>query len=556
MVGEAETGDASRLERAYSWVAGTVLGDAACLTLVQSADRHSVALGFGGDPGRARRLPLAAASAVIHASGSRPVDELAEEPWVAVRTVGSWVLAVEVNGWQGSRPEVLERISSGTRAVSVYWNVNGQTRFSYAAGGRVLTAFEALFPDRRTGEDPDGLESVRVGLPWDEALPTPLALALAARLTGSPAEPSWLDGTFEVFPVEPHAQALQPAVDPDLEPLTYDDPPLAWALRHATADQQREAAMAAARYAVGVAGLQDHPDVALALRGNAAAAADGLARLSAALDRSARKSGGDPGPAGRFWAVTSLREAANPLPLAAGFAASHAAANCVSAFWAPYDGVRGAVLAELGDPRPPSGSLGLTAVPGPLPTDKYLWTAAHWLAPVACITFVKGLSPADVIEKFGGDPRQATSGLPGLFPDRIAAIREQSGWVVVVEHHELMGLFSRYENVMPGTAVSISWSARQRPSWLQYVVDGRFVAMLDPQCLDRRDGDDPSVLDEHLTGLRLGDDAPVAASCLPTLLVLAERLTGLAFTPQLLGEPHLLAFLPVRPGDALPLGST
>ena len=35
---------------AFGWVAGTVIGDAACLTLVRSADPYLVARGFGGDP--------------------------------------------------------------------------------------------------------------------------------------------------------------------------------------------------------------------------------------------------------------------------------------------------------------------------------------------------------------------------------------------------------------------------------------------------------------------------------------------------------------------------
>ena len=79
---------------------------------------------------------------------------------MAVRDLGSWLLVVEVNGWQGSRPEVLRRVSAGGRAVSAYWNVNLTTRFSYAVDGRVLTAFEVMSPDRRHGADPDCLEEV------------------------------------------------------------------------------------------------------------------------------------------------------------------------------------------------------------------------------------------------------------------------------------------------------------------------------------------------------------------------------------------------------------
>ena len=64
----------------------------------------------------------------------------ADEPVLAVRDVGTCLLVLEVNGWQGSRPEVLRRISAGARAVSVYWNLSMTTRFSYAVSGQVLTA--------------------------------------------------------------------------------------------------------------------------------------------------------------------------------------------------------------------------------------------------------------------------------------------------------------------------------------------------------------------------------------------------------------------------------
>jgi hypothetical protein len=337
-------------------------------------------------------------------------------------------------------------------------------------------------------------------------------------------------------------------VDPDTEPLTYHDPLLAWALRHATGEQARDAAWAAARYAAGIAGIQTHPDVALALRAGGSAASDGLAKLAAAQQRAARRSAGDTRPGGRFWAVTALREAGNPLPLAAGFHAAEAAWLTASALRKPAGDLRETVLAVLGRPDPPSGSLGLTAQPGVAPTDRYRWTADHWLAPVGCITYVKGLTPAAVAESFGGDPGDAVTGPPALSADPVAAIREESGWAVVVEHDERAGLFTRYRRLPSQVAVGISWSGHGR-SWLHYAVAGRLVAMLDPQRPEQRDGDDPAVLDEYLGDLRLGIPSVSAAVWLPTLLVLAERLTGLAFDPAALDQPHLLVRLPPNPDN-------
>jgi hypothetical protein len=94
---------------AFGWIQSTELRDGACVTLVAPADAGGVVRGFGGDLGGARRASLAEI-------GMPSVDE----PGVAVRDLGSWLLVVEVNGWQGSRPEVLRRISAGGRAVSAY----------------------------------------------------------------------------------------------------------------------------------------------------------------------------------------------------------------------------------------------------------------------------------------------------------------------------------------------------------------------------------------------------------------------------------------------------
>ena len=138
----------------FGWIQSTVLGDGACVTLVAPADADRVVRGFGGDLAGTRRVPLAEV-------GVPSVDE----PAAAVRDLGSWLLVAEVNGWQGSRPEVLRRVSAGGRSVSAYWNVNRTTRFSYAMDGRVLTAFEVMTPDRRDGADPDCLEEARAGLP-------------------------------------------------------------------------------------------------------------------------------------------------------------------------------------------------------------------------------------------------------------------------------------------------------------------------------------------------------------------------------------------------------
>lgn len=522
---------------AFSWVQDTVIGEAACVTLVRSGDPAHVARALGGRVRRSRRANLTQAA-----------EDLGGDPVVAVRSVDSWVLAVEVNGWQGSRPEVLRRVSQGTRAVSTFWNVNGVTRFSYAASGQVMTAFEAMSPEQREGADPDFLEEVRSGLPWDTADWVALMLALAARLTGQPMEPAWLDGEFLVMPVDAAAEEVRPDVYPRYEALTYEDGPLAWALEHSTDALQSAAASAAAGYVIRASGLDSRVAVATALQegtGLGPAPSAALDQMARELDRAARRSReGDRVPVGRSWAVTALREAANPVPLAASFRAISAASLCAQALGLDAAALRATVMGALGDPAPPSGSLGLTASSGPLPADRYGWITDHWLAPVGVITFLAGASPEALARAFGGDPDHAPTGVPVLTVERIAAIRSAGEWVVAVERGEPLAVFNRFPRISAETtAISISWSARGR-SWLHYVVGGRVRVGLDPQRPEQRAGDDPNAIDGYLAGLQLTIPGTDAAGHVPLLLAVAERLTGLRMAPEWLDQPHLLVPLP------------
>ncbi len=159
---------------------------------------------------------------------------------------------------------------------------------------------------------------------------------------------------------------------------------------------------------------------------------------------------------------------------------------------------------------------------------------------------MRGWAPDAALRAFGGSAGDAVRGLPGLYHPSLAAVRDQDGWTVLTEPSELPGLWSRYQAVRGTQAVSVSWSARGR-SMFQYVADGRFVVTFDPQRPQELDGDDPAALDAQLADLPPEAWPADAARSLPLLLVLAERVTGLAYAPELLDEEHLLAALPARP---------
>lgn len=198
----------------FDWVHRSSINEAACLTLVRGAEIDRVANAFGAVTGQMRTYDF---------------GEYCEEAFalyenyslIGVRTLGDWLLVVEDNGFQGSRNEVLRRVSEGTEAVSVYWNVAGLTRFSHATQGEVRTAFEGLMPEYRSGTTPDALEELRSGLPWSgladgSADPVSLMLALSARITGMALTPEMFDGDFLTFPVAPWPDDL-PVQDGFLE---------------------------------------------------------------------------------------------------------------------------------------------------------------------------------------------------------------------------------------------------------------------------------------------------------------------------------------------------
>ena len=236
-------------------------------------------------------------------------------------------------------------------------------------------------------------------------------LALASRVTGLRIEPEWFDGDFAVMPVSPVDDDPASTIYPPAEALTYDDGPLAWALLHA-ATRPAAASPPSRR---GTRRKRGWRPRTVPPAGTGFAIPEERVR------------------AGRFWAKTAAREASGPSPLAAAFMSVTAAYLCLQSLGSPDDGLRAEVMSALGNPAPPIGSLGLTAMTGPAPTDRYLWTSAHWLAPVGAFRFVRGASVEEVAEAFGADTGTARNGIPALSREGVMAFRQEGDWLVAVE---------------------------------------------------------------------------------------------------------------------------
>jgi hypothetical protein len=132
---------------------------------------------------------------------------------------GSAVSLLEVNDYQGSRTEVLRRLSDGARVHSAFWNVNALSRLSYAVYGKVLASFEALALPEDTGPLDGDLDDLVAGGDWKAGM-----LAVVERRTGVALEDGWLTEPHPVavlppVPFDPQPPGFLGAADPDLDAL-------------------------------------------------------------------------------------------------------------------------------------------------------------------------------------------------------------------------------------------------------------------------------------------------------------------------------------------------
>ncbi|MEU8380619.1 DUF6461 domain-containing protein [Streptosporangium sp. NPDC048865] len=112
-----------------------------------------------------------------------------EEGLVSARPAEGGTILSEWNGFAGTLPEILARLSAGTVTASVFRNVNAVASFVHYADGREVLDFDWLFP----GDDSGAYlaERTELGLAGEDAEgDLPDALKLAERITGVRADAS------------------------------------------------------------------------------------------------------------------------------------------------------------------------------------------------------------------------------------------------------------------------------------------------------------------------------------------------------------------------------
>lgn len=123
--GELEPPPAPHPESKYHWI-DRFMDNGATVTIASGISVDELISAFGGDPSlpAVRRAPW-------------EMDQM-----LLVGALGDGIVAIEPNGWEGNRAEVLRRASAHGRAASVYWNINAVKRFAAAENGVVLDQIE------------------------------------------------------------------------------------------------------------------------------------------------------------------------------------------------------------------------------------------------------------------------------------------------------------------------------------------------------------------------------------------------------------------------------
>ncbi len=151
-------------------------GDAFCMTFVEAAAPKAVLERMVGGCGT---------GIVSIAEARKWASEQAAPDYGSVieaGSVGGWAVTIEANGYTATLPEVVRRISEGSRAIVMFRNLHGHATFLYAVDGAVVRSFDPLLYDAPTPWDGPPLPE-ESGLDFGNH-PMASAFACAERLTG------------------------------------------------------------------------------------------------------------------------------------------------------------------------------------------------------------------------------------------------------------------------------------------------------------------------------------------------------------------------------------
>jgi Family of unknown function (DUF6461) len=232
-----------------------------CLTFVRGSTEREVFEGFGADPDDA-----------VAAGATIPFGEVHDRPRVMVGRSGEWVFALEENiTAQGTRPEVLRRVSARTEAVAIYNDIGkGNDEFAHAFNGEIITALTTTIPPSWGGSEPDRLRSLAEEIALDDdgesgLLGLDVLLALAEGVFGISLDEEDLSGPLAAAPMLPVLDDLR-APQPTQARPRVSDPVISLLLAHVPDESLTRVLSVRCGRVMTEAGVSDHVVLVDAIR--------------------------------------------------------------------------------------------------------------------------------------------------------------------------------------------------------------------------------------------------------------------------------------------------
>ncbi|MEV5888010.1 DUF6461 domain-containing protein [Nonomuraea fuscirosea] len=165
------------------------LGEIYCVSFVRDVSPEEALRRFGVDEKTMEEV-------AFHELEYRSAESMRADAagYIGAARVGDWTVVIEPGGWMMAvADEVYAPVSRGTEVVSVCRHDYAQDTFAYIVDSAPVVWFDPMYPEERSGSDPDRLvpKMREVGLDPDHDLdgpsidhPLESSFALASDITG------------------------------------------------------------------------------------------------------------------------------------------------------------------------------------------------------------------------------------------------------------------------------------------------------------------------------------------------------------------------------------
>jgi hypothetical protein len=190
------------------------------------------------------------------------------------------------------------------------------------------------------------------------------------------------------------------------------------------------------------------------------------------------------------------------------------------------------------------------------------------LSEAYCLTLARGLQPQEFLARIGATERAPLTGVSAIFEPSLEAWNAYDGtalliaatavpgdtgeWTLGVESNGFLGVTPAV--IVPasaGTQIVSHFQNIEGVTRFYWIEDGDVRLLFSPLDPADREGSTPDAVTDIMrqVGFDLDEDSDNADHCVAAALALAEHLTGVRLTPELLERAtYLCGIAPTRPG--------